>query len=344
MHGRESEMRESSIVKRLLSIMLVVVMLITGSACKKDEPNREYEKKRQELYNEKQALIDERFLLIQNLDKILGNRAYMSFVFIGIDAGLYEDVLPIFEDGDVKLTGVMALSENELPGMDGKITVSQYRELVEHGWETTLYWNKTASDVGEIMSFLDNMKSELSELGIDFPKSIVFEEGTYTVIYDGLLSGYGIETVMHDGNNDFGIIASEKPEGTWHAGIIGWRDLLRSTRLKNAIENNEGYAAFKISFDNIEENYATSFYPIDGESTANGIRTDVFIRMINNFKKSVRNGNIHVEGIEGSRQKIIDYFDDEVKYRAEVDARVEEIDILIEDVDRRISELYDEYY
>ena len=329
-------------------------MLLSLVACKDDEDEiakaKEYQIKLSALNLEKQALLDEKHVLRNGMTAAIGHNAYMSFVFLAVDEGLYHDVLPIFEDSDIKLAGVIAFSEDEIPGMDGNLTLDQYGEMLGLGWTSTLYWKgpheeATAEEAYiELCGFIETMRAKLADISIDMPNTMVFAPGAYTVDYDEYLESCGIITVLHDGDNDFGLIASDDPEGVWHAGIIGWRDLSRSTRLKRKVELNGGYSAFMIGFDNHEDNYATSFYPIDGESTLNGERVAVFARMIDKFRSSIQADKIHVTGIDEAREGMTAYYDARDAYLLSSEQRCAEIDILLRDVERRILELYDEYY
>ena len=344
-------MKGLSFKNRITALLLILVMLFCVSSCTdKEEEARmlEYELRLAELTLEKQSLINEKRRIQDGIKGEIGHNCYMSFVFLALDSGLYDDVYPIFSEGDIKLTGVMALSEDELPGSDGNITVEQYAELTELGWDTALYWKGTADEgsdgKSELTAFLEAMRAALAELEIDYPASIVFEDGAYLPEYDGILEEYGLINVLHDGSNEYGIVALGLPEGIWRSGIIGWRDLLRSTRLKNKIESGGGYASFKIVFDNSKENSTTSFYPIEGENTLGGTRTEVFVRMVNIYKNSIETGNIHVVGIGGARAGMEKYYNGKEAYLTESKIKIAEIDVKIKDVERRMSELYDEYF
>ena len=346
-------MNRNSLKNRILSFILLCLIMVSLVSCAKDDADAEraleYENKLAELTLEKQRLISERHKVKNGMIETIGNNAYMSFVFVDLDAGLYEDVFPIFSEGDIKLVGTMALSVDELPGMDGNITMEQYQELVNCGWGTTLYFEihdeDTALDsTASLTGFLDTMKSSLGAMNIPYPDSIVFDDGCYSVELDDVLKVYGMKTVLHDGENDFGLVAGDCPGEIWHAGVIGWRDLRRSTRLKTAIETSGGYASFKIGFENTDDRFSESFYPIEGEDTLNGERIDVFCRMINLFKKSVSTGNVHINTVSGVNGEMINYFALKEEYIQYSVVRTAEIDAMISDVEDRIFELYNEYF
>ena len=342
--------------KRILSAALIITILLTLAACsdKTDVRGEEYEMKRAELQLEKQRYIDERYALRMGLDEYTGHHSYMSFVFVSLDSALYTEIFPLFHDNDQPLKGVMALSLDELPDMDGNVTMEEYDELSMLGWESAVYWTGPVADDGEsvsdedatsqLSSYLTELESELEAIGIDMPASIVMPCRVSEGAYEATLETFGIENILHDYENRDDLVSGDKPEGVWHSGVLGWRDLTRSTRIKRTIEAGGGYASFMITFDNSPENYDTSFFAIDGESTVNGERRVVFSRMLDKFRDSIKYDQIGVVGISEARDKIDAYHDIKDGYLTYSELRTEELNALIEDVDRRLFALYQEYY
>ena len=348
-------------VKQIFSLVLILTLLMVFVSCEKQDPRlNEYEYKRAALYLEKQDYINEQYALRTGIEEYAGNNSFMSFVFTDLDSGLYSDVLPLMLDDEIPLEGVVALSVDELPGMEGKITFEQYADLMALGWETAIYWEGIVSaddsDAAEaeeadlsamsqaLDSYLESMSAVLESLGIEMPKSLVLGCEILADEYESASIKYGIRNILRDDTVHNDLIASHYPEGIWCPGILGWRDLRRSTRVKNAVENNGGYSTFKINFDNSQENFDTSFYSIDGESTLNGVREDVFAKMLLKFRTSIAQGLIEVVGIDEARERTKNYYDAKENYLINSEIRTAELDVLIEDVDRRIVELYNEYF
>ena len=325
---------------RMTAVILLVAAVFTLFSCnRRAEEDPEYERQLAALINEKQILLKEREALQNGMSAAVGRCSFMSFIFTELDDGLYNDVFPIFSDGE-PIVGVMALSEDELPGLEGRVTREQFDRLVGLGWGTALYWDGE----GSLVDFLDSMRAKLSVLGIDMPSSLVFKAGMYELEYDSVLESYGIFNAFHGGDADFSLVDSSDPEGTWHPGIIGWRNLQQSTRLKQFIETKGGYSAFQIVFDNSPENHQTAFYHIEGESTGNGLRPEVFARMIKSFKKSIEKGTMRVLNIDDTRVAVGDYYEAKDKYLTDAELRYAEIAAEILEIEGRITQLYDLYH
>lgn len=350
----------NSIAKRIIALIISVLMLTSLFSCKKESDyNLEYEQKLSELRSEKNKMLNEIYHLRNGMEEEIGNNSYMSFIFLGADVGIFEDVLPIFEEGDNEFTGVICFYEGEFPGMEGNISIQQYVELVNRGWDTALYWRGPGEDDADtathLSAFLEGMKNEFSEFvsnvqtvyptwEMDFPRSLVFGEGIYSIELDTILDEHGIQNALHDGTGELELVSRDKPDGLWKSAAKGWRDLSYSVKLKGHIESKGGYASFRIGFENGEDDYNTSFYPINGESLINGDRLTVFKRMIESFKKSVKKGSVHIVGISEAREKLIKYCDDKDNYETYSTNRIAELNKMISDIEYRMVKLYEEYF
>lgn len=324
-------------MKKLVALMLALLMTFSFVSCSdEDDVNVEYELKLSELMLKKQKLNHE----LSTLSDVSEKYACMSFIFTELDSGLYDDVLPILHDEKYNIVGVMAFSPEELPGLDGKITEIEYRELISYGWGTAIYWNGEG-DLGE---YITSLGATLDTMDIELPVSIIFEDGTYKKEYDAVIQSHGIENAIHSGDEGDPLVESTMPEGVWHPGCMGWRTYGKSTKLKSSIETVGGYALFRIVFENTPENVTSSFYPIPDESLATGHRSEVFIRMINSFKRSLDANYITVDIIENAREEMAEF----VSYKQSVEdynaKRRVEIQNELADIDRQITELYNEYY
>ena len=326
---------------RLLCLLLLASMTVCLFSCsgyRRSEVS-EYDRELSALVYEKQQLQIQKNDIEKGIDVAVVPLAYMSFIFTEVDAGLYSDVLPVLNEYG-PFVGVMAFSEDELPGGEGNVTVEQYNELMNLGWGNALYWNGE----GELSAFLDTMELALGDIGIEMPKSVLFENDAYSPDCDALLLERGIENAVHSGIEDYSIVEKTDPDGVWHPGYVGWRNLKKSTRLKSAIEANGGYSAFRIVFDNSPENFDTAYYHIEGESVSNGAREQVFGKMMSSFKKSVEAGTISVMTIEESRNAAEAHFRGVEEYQEYAKTRIAEIDAEIASVEKKILELYDKYH
>lgn len=327
--------------KACVLLLVAVSLTLSFASCKRSSYNAEYEKKLADLIYEKQMLINEKNQLDSVMEKELGNASFMSFVFVEIDAELYTDVYPMMSaENEADLVGIVALSEDELPGMTGNISIDQYNELISAGWGNALYWNGE----GELADFIERMQTLLGGMEIELPQNIIFASGVYTKAFDEILLQHGIENAVHSGEEELRYIEQSNPDGVWHPGRIGWRWLGESTRLKQRVETDYGYALFEINFGRSAEDSRTSFFSIDGESENDEQRREKFERMLNSFRTSMEAGKIDVCRIEDTRTRFELYFERLAVLTEEKEKRLAEIDSLINDVTRRMTELYNEYY
>lgn len=330
----------SKMLKMSVVLAVIASFLLSLWGCTPDE-NPEYERQVSRLIHQKQQLTTEKYNLANNMEKELGNTSYMSLVFTQLPEALYNEVYPVMAEGEVKLVGVMAFSENELPGLEGKITVEEYEELISVGWGNALYWNGET----KLVDFLSDMQLLLGEIDVAFPRTVMFGPALYSTEYDAVLEEYGIENAIHDAEGDSEIVEDENPDGIWRPGCIGWRCIGISTRLKKFVQTNGGYALFEIAFnsENTPKNVQTSYFPIHGD-TNDSNRTDVFVNMVNNFKSSIKEGEIEVFNVDDTRAKVARYYSEKSRIEAENAARSEEIDEMLHQLDRQITELYAKYH
>ena len=350
--GEEAVMKALHLIFRTMILTLLTAsVLLTSVSCDYHgddeqlvfgpEINEEYELARAPLIYKKQQLIREKEDLVPNMEIKLGNTSYMSFIFTELHSAIYTDVYPVMHDGETNLAGVIAFSADELPGLDGKISIEQYGELIANGWGSALYWNGEVS----LGDFIVQMKSLLENIGIELPASLMFGPNLYTYDYDVILSAHGIENAVHGAEGELQTIESGEPDGVWHPGCIEWRRLGVSPQLKRNIEKSGGYALFEVRFstDDNEKNVRASYFPIDGRDSDTN-RPLVFANMIRQFRESIKEGKIEVLNIDDTRDKTELYYSNKRIYEAENAVRAAELDEQIKAVDREITDLYAKYH
>ena len=108
------------------------------------------------------------------------------------------------------------------------------------------------------------------------------------------------------------------------------------------MELEGGYAMFEIGFDTSADKYETTFFPVDGNDQ-DADRVDKFRSMISSFKQSVINGKITVYSIENTRDAVSDYYEARENAEKENALRLQEIDIELDEIRRKLTDLYNEY-
>ena len=338
-------------MKRIFVSILLILALICGtltlSSCaiinpdadgEYDDRESEYQKKLGELTHRKRVLLSELDALESNANIEELDGAYMSFIFTGLDALLYDVVYPIMSEGDAGFVGIMAFSPEHLPGLEGKITVEQYDELIELGWGTAIYWNGE----GDLAEYISEIFAKLDEMSISHPTTVVFKNGAYKLSYDEVLESFGILNAIHSGEEELPQKVSGAPEGVWHPGRAGWKSGVVASRLKRQVESEGGYALLEINFDNSEENTSYSFSDIPGE--VEGMRLESFKTMVNLFKTSIKRGDIRVLDLETTREAMEKYYRDCEEMEQKNAQRIKDINAEISEIDRSMTELYSQYF
>ena len=337
--------RKKSVLKPFILIVIILSVLLSFASCKRDL-EEEYEQKLAVLLHEKQRLENERERILNSLDNEFSKPSYMSLLFMNLDSAIYTEVFPIMsaqDENDIALVGVMALSENELPGLVGKLTLSEYNALVASGWRSALYWNGEK----ELGAFIDDMIATLDVLGMELPDSLVFAYGAYSSECDETLLSRGIKTAVHSGEEGLSYVDASRPDGIWHPGRIGWRcvgaSANSSTKLKDKVETDGGYALFEIGFDNSSDKYETTFFPVaDNEQDAD--RVDKFRNMVSSFKQSVRKGRISVDGIGDTRAAFESHYVSRANAEESNRLRLAQIEQELTVIRQQITDLYNQYH
>ena len=330
---------------RICACLVALVSLMMSFASCRSKLEKEYEHELSVLLHEQQRLNNEKEKILLGIENSFTKPAYMSLLFVDLDSAIYTEAFPIMsgqDDGDVAIVGVMALSMDELPGLDGKLTLSQYNTLINMGWGGALYWNGE----GDLDGFITGMHLTLSAMEIELPDSVVFAYGTYSSECDSVLLAHGIENAVHSGEESLSYLDKSIPDGVWHPGRIGWRCVgagaNSSTRLKERVESEGGYALFEIGFDASADKYETTFFPVEGNDQDSD-RVDKFRSMISSFKQSIIKGKIAVDNIEGTRDAVSEYYEARANSEKENEARLSEIEAELDEIRRKLTDLYNKY-
>ena len=331
---KAQQMRIIKLGVAILAIVAGLTLLLVMLIHPKDKGYSEYEAKLDKLTLRKQQLLVELDKLGPDMDKRLGNTSYMSLLFTTLDSALYTSAHPVMAEGSTDIVGIMALSPNELPDLDGKITKKQFDTLLALNWGTALYWNGE----GDLEDYILQMQVLLDEHKIDFPTTMAFKSKTFKLEYDEILLKYGIKNALHGDDAGLPIRVQTEPTGVWHPGYIGWK-ASGSSLLKRQVESDGGYALFEISFS--QENSSTAYFDVSGETE--GARSESFRKMINLFKSSVKSGAVEVLSTEETRAKVEKYYSERSSIEIENAQARQQINAEIAEIERQMTALYHEY-
>lgn len=194
------------ILALLAGICVIVIAVVIGKDYKEnqelEEVLRECEEEAAPLEKELRGIEVEMDKLTMQLADASMEHGTFTLVFTDLDALVAEEIWPDVQN--YQMTGMLMLSEEQLPGLDGMITMPMFQEIIESGWEYCLEWNGEE----ELENWLEDRKEQLEEQNIAFPQTLSFREGTYREEYDEILKEYGITCAIYHG------------EGVTHSAVI----------------------------------------------------------------------------------------------------------------------------
>lgn len=324
--------------RRFVRITVICVLSLTLAALaavsivsilktrERERIQSEYDYATRDLRLEKTALESRYDAILDEHIEAAGVKSTLSFAFIDLAPILYETAFPMFEggDGDIDIDGILCFDKENIPGMEGRITLSQYEEIIDAGWSTALYYDGYTAGLRD---WLGEMSELLSDAGLSMPETAVFAEGSdYSSAADGILLEFGIDTAVHYGKEEFPLLeVTEGEGGVWHPGICGWLTDKVTNRMYNLLLRDGGHFFFAVGFDEIDRAY--SYDP------NNRTCVSQFARMISRIRDSVGGGELAIySDLDAARS-----------YRAEYNARSEEAIALAEEeralILKRIDEL-----
>ena len=212
-------------IKKVLFALLAVVTIGAGAilVLVQRKELQESAVKQQEiqqmmipLQQEKRAMLDEMSRLQRQVDGKKQETATMELLFSNLDECLYKDVFPIMLQYGMK--GILVLSEDNAPGMPGKITIRQFEEMQRDGWSYCILWD----GVSTIWDQFQNIQWKMPEKPLEVPDTVYMKEGTYTAELDQNLISQGVRAVVHHGETGLPIDIEGMDKSLWHIGAVEW--------------------------------------------------------------------------------------------------------------------------
>ena len=189
---------------------------------------------------------------IETLDKTYEiNRtpkATVQVIFTCLESDVYNVCYPIMDE--FEYTGILALAWNQLPGMEGLISVEEFKELIDKGWEICIKWDVQTP----LATWWPQVENFFVEQGLEMTKIAYFVTGAYTTGVDAQLQEKGMEVMYHHGEEGLPLIQTSSEEGIWHLGCIGLMGAKPKLRLQEAVAN-AGNVAYLVSFEQQDEKY-----------------------------------------------------------------------------------------
>ena len=323
----------------IISIVLVLALgTVIGTIIAVDRARTRAEEEILRQFNEetKELVLERQRLTLEydNVEKYMLDRkadgSYLGIVFTEIDDELYHHVYPMFLNREKKITGIMCIEKDAMPGDEGLISRAQYDVMRLDGWDTALLWRGN----GLLRDYLTEMKAICEEEAIDFPKTLVFASGRYAIEYDKLIAEFGIENAIHHGENNLQIIDRSCDEGIWHPGMISWNTTGVSNNLLSNLMINGGIAMYEVNFSGGNE--------ILFDHT-NPYRTAAFDRMLGVFEASIVKDELVITSMRRAKEGRSFYLQLKEDSLEEIAERRIEISLQIEAINKEIDRIFEKY-
>lgn len=186
----------------IIDIILVVVFAFVVIQDRRQEYASSYDiaaaaQELSELQDKKREVRSELDKLENSTKETNYGKATLSVVCTNASAELYTDIYPSMQERG--LPGTLALSLNSFPGDLNCITVAQFVELKNAGWECCLYWDGSYDDVS---TWYQELQYRMTLYNFDVPTVVYCKNGTYTEELENELAQLGITGIIHHGEND----------------------------------------------------------------------------------------------------------------------------------------------
>lgn len=218
--------------------------------------------------------------------------------------------------------GVVAISNEQFPGEEGCMSVSQFKALLKEGWSYAIRWEDD-SDIGK---WHEEMEKKLKKLKLQKSDVMYFTSGTYKKEVDEKLVKLGYQMVAHHGEEGLSVIPKTIEGPLWYPGVYGMQGNSPRAQLEEAIERSSNIV-YGVGFTKIDEMFDKS----------------TFESMLSRFRD-----------YENERQLTVTDFSGALKYRqkfakqvnkSESEQRVErkKLESQIEEIEKQIDQLYQKY-
>lgn len=239
-------------------VIVVTMLLIVGLGAFLWNANREEQKvlqKQEKIDDARRPLLVKKHEIEQklvNLEKEFEAnklpKGTTQVIFTGLEVDVYNICYPIMKE--FEYTGTLAISMTQLPGMEGLMTVEQFKQLVSEGWKVCIKW-----DAGTpVRNWWPDLQKKVSELGLEPCSVVYFTTGTYNGSLDAQLQQMGFSIVVHHGEGRDSLIQLNDEEGLWHLGSVGLMGEKPKLRLTEAIAQ-KGNITYLVGFELEDERY-----------------------------------------------------------------------------------------
>lgn len=209
-----------------------------------------------ELEKEKSAILKElNEIQTEYKEKMHGN-AYLRLLITEPRVEVYTDIYPLLLANDI--SAILVLSIDAMPGDEGYMSLSQFDELLESGWDYCIYYDRSYAAYDNWFEVIDD---KLADCGLRMPKNIYISAGSYSDDISEQLMEEGITRVFHESEDYifYEPVTDENP--LWQISTVSWRKKGVESLLSSVVESG-GDLFFKIGFSTDEEIYDAERFTI----------------------------------------------------------------------------------
>ena len=312
--------------EHILKIVTIVLALFLAGMLWWDHTE---EQKRQEYY--RQIEIEARPLRLEQNDletqlselkknyqnELIGT-ASLELLFTETSSDVVDTIEPLMAEQE--LTGVLALSLEQLSGQSEIPGDDKLAELLGKGWSWCLYYGENQDQ--DIAEWLAEAVTLSTEHGLPEPKAVYFKAETYSLDYDTQLQEAGITILIHHGEEELPLIADAGADILWKAGACGWNGDGSSDSLRNTMSQGKNLV-----------------FTVGTDTSGEAFESSQFQAMVSALKNYEQQGSLMITGLEQAREHLVmqsdtdgQAEDDYEKQKAELEQKIDELKQQIDDI------------
>lgn len=215
-------------------------------------------------------------------------------LFTDLNEKVYTECFPIIQE--YGYTGTLAVTSKQLPGKEGCMTLEQYSELIENGWDVCVQWESPTN----VNRWWRDLKKEMEKLEINYEKVIYFPHGTYKTSLDTRIRQMEFEIVISEKLDKESPLQNQYEEGIWH--IYGMGSMTKQPKkwLKEAVAQKAN-VVFLVSFELEHQLYnKTSFTRMLGSFEECVVGRELLVCNVNEAREHYR---IRQNGVDAEIEK-----------------------------------------
>lgn len=297
-------------------IMTFIVFQTYKQNLKNEKSYNSYVEKVIPLYEQLNSLEKELSIMEEKFASAVVPKATVQIVFTELDTRVYDVCYNLMKQRE--FIGVLALSDNELPGESGCMSNEQFNELINAGWSTCILLD----DYVDVSSKLQSFTEKLNEMGIEVPSVLFISDGLNS--FESKFESHEYDIVIYEGSNNSSVIQTSIGTKIWYLGAVGLRSSYAKRLLTEAVEYR-GNIAFLVGYSQKTQMYSP----------------DYFITMLDELETHSGNGDLIICSPTKAKEHYIDRKSSKSQEEIEqYNSRKAEIEAEIDIVKQKIEDAY----